>query len=557
MTARVVIGPGTRVADRYLILEEIGRGGMGVVFVARDEETAREVALKVLRHAPQREAARRLQREARAMNALDARRVAQVLEIGETPSGELYLVMEYVRGRNVRSLLRAGRVPLEESLRIVGEVAATLGEAHRVGLVHRDVKPDNIMVADGGRVVLLDFGVVKSVEMGHETALASTQLTNDGAVIGTPAYLSPEQALGRSVGPETDQFALAVTAYELLTGSLPWTATEMTTMLAQVLAEVPPPASTFDKLLKPAIDSVLARALSKKPDERFPSIEDFATSLRAAERGEYQPPPRIPSTNAPASRRFGRVSVLFGAIAVVGSMLGLGLRSRVAKNAPSALRTPRETAISALAGPDGFFACPIIEVRGMSDGLIRLGAAAATIACTRAVWSLGGSDDRVLPPAALLGVPREPAPGFADPYIAEARGRSLDAARTRAAAYLDGTATYDAQAWSIDLVLKAPTDQEIVRAQGRGDTYLVALKDALDRLWKPPLSIRTIDPEVARWTGFPDVEVGRIEADLWLLGARDGCDALRARAAALGDAYIQLAGACRDDLLASSVDAGL
>ena len=207
----------------------------GVVYLARDEREGRDVAIKVLKDAPEGEAARRLQREARAMNALDPRGVAQVYDVGQTPANELYLVMEFVPGRTLRALIRKGRLERAEALRILRAVATTLGQAHLAGLVHRDVKPDNVMVCDDGRVVLLDFGIVKRLAVGEETAHLSTQLTAEGSVIGTPAYLSPEQALGRGVGPATDQFALAVMAYEILSGKLPWTATEVTTMLAQVL----------------------------------------------------------------------------------------------------------------------------------------------------------------------------------------------------------------------------------------------------------------------------------------------------------------------------------
>ena len=192
---------------------------------ARDEQENRDVAMKVLREAPKGEAARRLRREARATSALDPKRVARVFEVGETPDGELYLVMEYVPGRTLRSLLRSGRIARADAVRIVREIASTLGEAHRAGIVHRDVKPDNVIVGDDGRVVLLDFGIVKNLETGDDAAQLSTQLTSEGTVIGTPAYLAPEQALAREVGPPSDQFALGVTAYELLTGKLPWTAT--------------------------------------------------------------------------------------------------------------------------------------------------------------------------------------------------------------------------------------------------------------------------------------------------------------------------------------------
>ncbi len=187
-----------------------------------------------------------------------------------------------------------------EALRILGEIAATLGEAHRAGVVHRDVKPENVIVRTDGAVVLLDFGIAKYIEATGDTAQATTQLTSEGVMMGTPAYLAPEQALARDVGPAADQFALAVTAFELLTGKLPWTATEVTRMLAQLLADTPPAASAFNQTLPRPYDAVLWRALSKLPSARFASVEQFAEALRAAERGEVVASPASQSVEGPA-----------------------------------------------------------------------------------------------------------------------------------------------------------------------------------------------------------------------------------------------------------------
>ena len=153
---------GDRIAGRYEVLEQLGSGVMSVVYLTRDEKIHRLVAVKVLSaHGSSPRAMERTRREASASNVLDASRVARVFDVGETSGGELYLVMEYVKGRTARALLRAGRLERSEALRIVREVAITLGQAHRAGLVHRDIKPDNIVVAEDGRVVVLDFGIVK------------------------------------------------------------------------------------------------------------------------------------------------------------------------------------------------------------------------------------------------------------------------------------------------------------------------------------------------------------------------------------------------------------
>ncbi|HEY2514496.1 MAG TPA: serine/threonine-protein kinase, partial [Polyangiaceae bacterium] len=326
---------------------------MGVVFRALDERQGREVALKILRKSTP-EAARRLAREARATEGIDPDRVPRVYEVGETAGGEPFLAMEYIEGRTLREIVRAGVPPRDEALYILRELATTLAQAHRAGLVHRDVKPDNVIVRPDGPVVLLDFGIVKHLSPTHDVSQITTQLTTDGAMVGTPAYLAPEQALGRDVGPAADQFALAVTAYELLAGKLPWTSTEVTRVLAQVLADTPPSVSTTNSAVPRTFDAVLLRGLAKSPEERFSSVEAFAQALDAAERGEAplspasttfegpSPPSAIAkavgSTNdSPArKRRFGRPLALGSLVALVGGLVAVkyGLPSTRAPNTP-------------------------------------------------------------------------------------------------------------------------------------------------------------------------------------------------------------------------------
>jgi hypothetical protein len=548
------IAPGARVADRYVVLEELGRGGMGVVFLARDEREERDVAIKVLREAPEGEAARRLQREARAVNDLDPKGVAHVYEVGETPARELYLVMEFVPGRTLRSLMREARVGRTEALRILRAVATTLGQAHRAGLVHRDVKPDNVIVSEGGRVVLLDFGIVKRLAAGEETAHLSTQLTAEGSVIGTPAYLSPEQALGRGVGPETDQFALAVMAYELLSGKLPWTAKEVTTILAQVLAETPAPPSSVDTQLSTTFDPVLSRALSKKAASRFGSVEELADALEAAERGEYVPFEVSETVAAPLSTlgaggvsssrpqpaKTARWVPVLSLVAVVAGLAVFAVRGRARVATPAV-----DAAALALAGPSGHLACPVFEVRGVTDVGARVGAAAATMVCARAAWFLGGRSDRVLPPGSLLDLPREPVSGLADPYAApDVRARTLDTARARGTAYLDGTVTREATSWHVALVVRAPDAREIAHAEESDPAFPRALTKALDAAWQPPLAKGAIDPDVARWTSLPDARVGLALADLTFMDSAAGCADVRARARELGNAFFWIERSC-------------
>ncbi len=530
---------------------------MGVVYLAHDEKDGREVALKVLREAPPAEAARRMRREARAAKALDPARVAQVYEIGESPAGELYLVMEYVPGHTVREALRKRQtVDRPEALRIVRELAVTLGQAHAAGMVHRDVKPDNVMLADGGRVVLLDFGIVKQIDVGGDAAHQSTQLTLEGVAVGTPAYLAPEQALGSKVGPAADQFALAVMTYELLTGKLPWSATDVTRMLAQVLSETPPPPSSLNGGLLAGVDDVLARALAKQPEARFPSIEAFADALAAAERGTPASHAASPglanaSTSSPpvAHRRLATMSAM-GALLLTALGASVAVRAwRDRKAAPPAVE-----ALADLARPDGRLACAIFEARGTPDVSVRIGAAAASLACLRAKWYLGGGDERVLLPAALLNVAPQPSDDLGDPYAADSpegdavRAKTIDLARSMGSVYLDGVVKYERGAWAVVVTLRDRAAHEIARAQGQDTTELaVAVKHAVESLWKtPPVVARPLDPEVERWLSFPDVEIGLASADLEQISLHDeACATLEKRAAVLGSAFFSVAAPCR------------
>lgn len=287
--------PGDHFADRYEIVERIGEGGMGVVYAARDTTLRRPVAIKVL--APNRlgnkHAVARLRREARTAAAFADPGIAQVFDFGETAEGRAYLVMELVHGKIV-----AGKRPPHqpEALRIVREVARTLDAAHAVGLVHRDVKPDNIMIRDDGRVTLLDFGIAKDLSvtvhrpMNAEPDSADSVVTAAGTLMGTPPYVSPEQIQGKNVGPPSDQFSLAVVAYVLLTGKKPWDSMTDLGMLGQILMEPSIPASERSPSVPKQVDRVFERAFAKDPAGRYADARAFAAALEEAVVGEAGPP---------------------------------------------------------------------------------------------------------------------------------------------------------------------------------------------------------------------------------------------------------------------------
>jgi serine/threonine protein kinase len=276
----VSFAAGSRIAG-YRLEERIGQGGMAVVFRARDERLGRLVALKIL--APElagdAEFQRRFIRESRAAAAIDDPHIVPVFAAGEA-DGMLFIAMRYVPGGDAHSLLnREGTLPPDRVAAIISPVASALDAAHRAGLVHRDVKPSNMLmdVLPGrpDHVYLSDFGLSK--------ALASTSgMTRAGTVMGTLDYMSPEQIAGKPVDGRADQYALACSAFELLAGAPPFRRDEPTAAMYAHLSESPPQLASLRAGLPPAVDGVLSRALAKAPGDRYASCGQFADALRHA-----------------------------------------------------------------------------------------------------------------------------------------------------------------------------------------------------------------------------------------------------------------------------------
>ncbi len=276
------LAPGSRIAG-YLIEQQIGHGGMAVVFRAIDERLERQVALKILSPAlAQDEAFRqRFIRESRAAAAVDDPHIIPVFEAGEA-AGVLFIAMRYVGGGDVRSLLsQHGPLPAGQTAEIVSQVASALDAAHRRGLVHRDVKPANMLLDSGGgagrpdHVYLSDFGVSKALQQ-------ATNLTGTGQFLGSLDYIAPEQIESRDVDGRADQYALACAAFELLAGEPPFRRDEaMAVMYAQLSAQ-PPALSSYRPDLPVAADAVFFRVLAKNPANRYATCRDFADALREA-----------------------------------------------------------------------------------------------------------------------------------------------------------------------------------------------------------------------------------------------------------------------------------
>jgi serine/threonine protein kinase/tetratricopeptide (TPR) repeat protein len=266
--------------DRYVIEAPIGEGGMGRVYRARDTKLGRLVALKVLGTTPSgvsTEGLGRMMREARAAAAFDHPNAVALFDVGEH-DGTPYIAMELVEGRSLRSYVGDPAVSLTTRIRWLADIARALGAAHRRGLVHRDIKPENVMVRDDGAVKVLDFGIARRTH--SEQASPVTTLTAAGVVVGTPLYMAPEQIRAISVDGRTDQFAWGVMAYELLAGELPWEAKSTgLSVVAQILTDDPMPLSDRVPGLSSMIAATVMKAMSKSPDNRFPTMEDVVNAI--------------------------------------------------------------------------------------------------------------------------------------------------------------------------------------------------------------------------------------------------------------------------------------
>jgi hypothetical protein len=277
--ASAVPGPGSQLAG-YLLEQQIGAGGMAMVYRARDVRLGRLVALKVMAPAMAGDETFRLRfiREARAAAAVDDPHIIPIYEAGDA-GGVLFIAMRFVNGGDVRSWLRReGPLAPQRIISVISPVASALDAAHAAGLVHRDVKPANMLLDTGpGRpdhVYLSDFGLSKGIQSG--------QLTGSGQFLGTPDYTAPEQIAGAGADGRTDQYALACSAFELLTGTVPFARTEGWATVWAHLNTPPPTLTALRPGLPQTVDAVLARGMAKSPQDRYPSCREFADDLRAA-----------------------------------------------------------------------------------------------------------------------------------------------------------------------------------------------------------------------------------------------------------------------------------
>ncbi|MER7477808.1 protein kinase [Streptomyces sp. NPDC126510] len=295
---------------RYQLRDLLGQGGMASVHLAYDSVLDRQVAIKTLHTDLGREQAfrERFRREAQSVAKLTHTNIVSVFDTGEDTLDGMttpYIVMEYVEGRPLGSVLdedvrQQGAMPADKALKITADVLAALEISHEMGLVHRDIKPGNVMMTKRAVVKVMDFGIARAMQSGV------TSMTQTGMVVGTPQYLSPEQALGRGVDARSDLYSVGIMLFQLVTGRLPFEADSPLAIAYAHVQEEPPVPSSVNRSLPPAVDALIARALKKNPNERFPSAEAMRDEcLRVAASFQAAPPSIVPGTQAPSGAGVG------------------------------------------------------------------------------------------------------------------------------------------------------------------------------------------------------------------------------------------------------------
>jgi len=269
----------------YRIVGPIGAGGMGEVFLADDAKLGRRVALKVLAHAQAADPERRdrFEREARAVAALNHPNIITIYSV-EEQDGVLFLTMELVEGKTLSALIPPQGMSLEQLLHVAIPLADAVGAAHQRGITHRDLKPANVMVSDEGRVKVLDFGLAKLQEESPIDGLSATvtkaQLTGEGHIVGTVAYMSPEQAQGKAIDPRSDVFSLGVLLFEMATGEKPFKGETTMSVLSAIIKDQPSSVTDLRQDLPRDVGRILRRCLAKDPDERYQTAKDLRNDLR-------------------------------------------------------------------------------------------------------------------------------------------------------------------------------------------------------------------------------------------------------------------------------------
>lgn len=272
--------------SHYRIVEKLGEGAMGVVYLAEDTHLGRNVAVKFLSDSQDQHYRARFLREARAVSTLSHPHIAVVHDYGETSEGQPFIVMEYIKGETLGDLLHSSALTITQGVKVVEAVAEALAAAHARGIIHRDIKPSNVIVDQEGAVKVLDFGLVKQLHEEHAPDAgpdANTLLarTSSNVIVGTPLYLSPEQAMGADVDARSDLFALGALLYECLAGRPAFSGSSVIEIGAQILHFNPPPPSSVNKRVHQELDRITLKALAKKPESRYQTAAEMIADLKA------------------------------------------------------------------------------------------------------------------------------------------------------------------------------------------------------------------------------------------------------------------------------------
>jgi serine/threonine protein kinase len=333
----------------YRVAARIGRGGMGQIYKGVHPTIASRVAIKVLSaDAVERpDLVERFFAEARAVNHIRHRNIVSTFDLGKLPDGRPYILMELLEGASLEALVRArGPLPVAEVARVALQVLAALGAAHAAGVVHRDIKPDNVFVGHDGVVKVLDFGIAKlRPEVGQ-----GSPTTRAGAMLGTPHFMSPEQIVGRPVDGRADLYAVAATLFAAVAGRPPFDSSKLFELLRLHVEEAPPSLRTIRPDVPPAFEGAILAGLAKDPVSRPPTAAAFASMLAAAS-GVSLPDPSLPPVAlvAPPARRtpWAAITAAVAALAVAGSAGGWWLATR-----PASGRSPKKSARTATTSTD-------------------------------------------------------------------------------------------------------------------------------------------------------------------------------------------------------------